>query len=96
MDVLIVMGMNVVYFYFVYIVLWVVMFFMFKGMDFFEMSVMFILFIILGKYLEVMVKGKILEVVVKLMDFVLDKVILFILDEEGDVVGEREIGVEFI
>lgn len=96
MDVLIAMGTNAAYFYSVYIVLRAATSPTFKGTDFFETSAMLISFIILGKYLEVMAKGKTSEAVAKLMDLAPDKATLLTLDEEGDVAGEREIGAELI
>lgn len=66
MDVLVVLGIIVVYVYFVSVVLYGVVIGILLLM-YFEVSVMFIIFVFLGKYLEVFVKGKILEVIGKLL-----------------------------
>lgn len=96
MDVLIVLGINVVYFYLVYIVLRVVILKKFEGIDFFEISFMFIFFIFLGKYLEVLVKGKILVVIVKFMDLVFGIAILLSFDGGGNIINEKDIDSRLI
>lgn len=96
MDVLIAMGTNAAYFYSVYTTLRAATSSTFKGTDFFETSAMLISFIILGKYLEVMAKGKTSEAIAKLMDLAPDTAILLTLDEDGNVTDEREIGSELI
>lgn len=93
MDVLVVVGINVVYFYFLYILIKDLIFEKFEGYDFFEISVMLIFFIFLGKYLEVVVKGKILDVLVKLIEFVFEIVCLVIIDGDGNVDFEIEISI---
>ena len=52
---------------------------------------MLILFIILGKYLEIMAKGKTSQAIAKLMNLAPDTAILLTVDEEGNVTGEEEI-----
>ncbi|KAG0606932.1 hypothetical protein M758_9G180400 [Ceratodon purpureus] len=91
MDVLIALGTNAAYFYSVYTVLRAATSSAFKGTDFFETSAMLISFIILGKYLEVMAKGKTSEAIAKLMDLAPDTATLLTLDEHGNVINEREI-----
>uniref|UniRef100_A0A0D3BVZ0 HMA domain-containing protein n=1 Tax=Brassica oleracea var. oleracea TaxID=109376 RepID=A0A0D3BVZ0_BRAOL len=54
-------------------------------------SAMLILFIILGKYLEIMAKGKTSQAIAKLMNLAPDTAILLTVDEEGNVTGEEEI-----
>ncbi|CAN6828651.1 unnamed protein product [Brassica oleracea] len=54
-------------------------------------SAMLISFIILGKYLEIMAKGKTSQAIAKLMNLAPDTAILLTVDEEGNVTGEEEI-----
>jgi Cu+-exporting ATPase len=96
MDVLIALGTNAAYFYSVYTILRAATSSTFKGTDFFETSAMLISFIILGKYLEVMAKGKTSEAIAKLMDLAPDTATLLTLDEHGNVTNEREISSELI
>jgi Cu+-exporting ATPase len=96
MDVLIALGTNAAYFYSVYTVLRAATSSAFKGTDFFETSAMLISFIILGKYLEVMAKGKTSEAIAKLMDLAPATANLLTLDEHGNVINEREISSELI
>jgi len=91
MDVLIALGTNAAYFYSVYSVLRAATSKIFEGTDFFETSAMLISFILLGKYLEVLAKGKTSNAIAKLMNLTPDTAILLSLDGEGNVVGEEEI-----
>ncbi|KAF3505380.1 hypothetical protein F2Q69_00040794 [Brassica cretica] len=91
MDVLIALGTNAAYFYSLYTVLRAATSPDFKGVDFFETSAMLISFIILGKYLEIMAKGKTSQAIAKLMNLAPDTAILLAVDEEGNVTGEEEI-----
>ncbi|CAL1375363.1 unnamed protein product [Linum trigynum] len=91
MDVLIALGTNAAYFYSVYSVLRAATSPNFESTDFFETSSMLISFILLGKYLEVLAKGKTSEAIAKLMDLAPDTAILLTLDDEGNVMGEEEI-----
>ncbi|EFH64218.1 hypothetical protein ARALYDRAFT_475008 [Arabidopsis lyrata subsp. lyrata] len=91
MDVLIALGTNAAYFYSLYTVLRAATSPDFKGVDFFETSAMLISFIILGKYLEVMAKGKTSQAIAKLMNLAPDTAILLTLDKEENVTGEEEI-----
>ncbi|BAT73085.1 hypothetical protein VIGAN_01054300 [Vigna angularis var. angularis] len=96
MDVLIALGTNTAYFYSVYSVLRAATSDGFKGTDFFETSAMLISFILLGKYLEVLAKGKTSDAIAKLMNLTPDTAILLTLDSEGNVVGEEEIDSRLI
>ena len=91
MDVLIALGTNSAYFYSVYSLFRAAYSRDFKGTDFFETSSMLISFILLGKYLEVLAKGKTSEAIAKLMDLVPETAILLTLDHEGNVLSEQEI-----
>ncbi|XP_030946288.1 probable copper-transporting ATPase HMA5 isoform X2 [Quercus lobata] len=91
MDVLIALGTNSAYFYSVYSVLRAAYSKDFKGTDFFETSSMLISFILLGKYLEVLAKGKTSEAIAKLMDLAPETAVLLTLDDEGNVISEQEI-----
>ncbi|KAF3448550.1 hypothetical protein FNV43_RR09263 [Rhamnella rubrinervis] len=96
MDVLISLGTNAAYFYSVYSVLRAATSSHFKGTDFFETSSMLISFILLGKYLEVLAKGKTSDAIAKLMDLAPETATLLTLDEEGNVVNEEEIDSRLI
>lgn len=96
MDVLIALGTNAAYFYSVYSVLRAATSPHFKGTDFFETSSMLISFILLGKYLEVLAKGKTSDAIAKLMDLAPETATLLTLDEEGNVTNEEEIDSRLI
>ncbi|XXG45303.1 hypothetical protein AAC387_Pa02g0419 [Persea americana] len=96
MDVLIALGTNAAYFYSVYSVLRAATSHDFESMDFFETSSMLISFILLGKYLEVLAKGKTSEAIAKLMDLAPDTATLLTLDSEGNVINEQEIDSRLI
>lgn len=91
MDVLIALGTNAAYFYSVYSVLRAATSEDFKSTDFFETSSMLISFILLGKYLEVLAKGKTSDAIAKLMDLAPETAILLTLDKEGNIISEQEI-----
>ncbi|KAK9143713.1 hypothetical protein Syun_013113 [Stephania yunnanensis] len=96
MDVLIALGTNAAYFYSVYSVLRAATSENFKSMDFFETSAMLISFILLGKYLEVLAKGKTSEAIAKLMNLAPETAILLTLDSKGNVINEEEIDSQLI
>lgn len=96
MDVLIALGTNAAYFYSVYSVVRAATSPDFKGTDFFETSAMLISFILLGKYLEVMAKGKTSEAIAKLMDLAPATATLLNFDDDGNIVGEEEIDSRLI
>lgn len=96
MDVLIALGTNAAYFYSVYSVLRAATSPSFESTDFFETSSMLISFILLGKYLEVLAKGKTSEAIEKLMDLTPDTATLLTLDSEGNVLNEEEIDSRLI
>ncbi|TQD95159.1 hypothetical protein C1H46_019246 [Malus baccata] len=96
MDVLIALGTNAAYFYSVYSVVRAATSPDFMGTDFFETSAMLISFILLGKYLEVLAKGKTSDAIAKLMDLAPETATLLVLDEEGNVINEEEIDSRLI
>ncbi|OVA14066.1 Cation-transporting P-type ATPase [Macleaya cordata] len=96
MDVLIALGTNAAYFFSVYSVIRAATSPNFKGTDFFETSSMLISFILLGKYLEVLAKGKTSEAIAKLMDLAPETATLLTLDSEGNVINEQEIDSRLI
>ncbi|URE06388.1 copper-transporting ATPase [Musa troglodytarum] len=96
MDVLIALGTNAAYFYSIYTVLRAATSPNFMGTDFFETSSMLISFILLGKYLEVLAKGKTSEAIAKLMNLAPETAILISYDNEGNVISEREIDSRLI
>ncbi|CAN6249678.1 unnamed protein product [Urochloa humidicola] len=96
MDVLIALGTNTAYFYSVYSVLRAATSDNYMSTDFFETSSMLISFILLGKYLEILAKGKTSEAIAKLMDLAPETATLLIHDREGNVAGEKEIDSRLI
>lgn len=96
MDVLITLGTNAAYFYSVYIVLRAATSPDFDGTDFFETSSMLITFILLGKYLEILAKGKTSEAIAKLKHLAPETATLLTLDGHGNVIREVEISSELI
>ncbi|CAJ1927922.1 unnamed protein product [Sphenostylis stenocarpa] len=91
MDVLIALGTNAAYFYSFYSILRAATSPHFEGNDFFETSAMLISFILLGKYLEILAKGKTSDAIAKLMNLTPDTAVLLTLDGDGNVAGEEEI-----
>ncbi|KAM7278756.1 hypothetical protein ACFE04_005890 [Oxalis oulophora] len=96
MDVLIALGTNAAYFYSVYSIVRAATSKDFEGTDFFETSSMLISFILLGKFLEVLAKGKTSEAIAKLMDLAPETATLLTLNEEGNVINEEEIDSRLI
>ncbi|XP_057451403.1 copper-transporting ATPase HMA4-like [Lotus japonicus] len=96
MDVLVALGTNAAYFYSLYIVIKALTSDTFEGQDFFETSSMLISFILLGKYLEMVAKGKTSDALGKLTQLVPDKAYLVIIDADGNVITETEIETQLI
>ncbi|GFQ06142.1 probable copper-transporting ATPase hma5 [Phtheirospermum japonicum] len=96
MDVLVALGTNAAYFYSIYIMLKALSSESFEGQDFFETSSMLISFILLGKYLEVLAKGKTSDALAKLSELAPDSACLLTLDAEGNVISETEIDTQLI
>ncbi|KAL8245505.1 hypothetical protein R6Q59_011763 [Mikania micrantha] len=96
MDVLVALGTNAAYFYSVYTVIKASLSDKFEGQDFFETSTMLISFILLGKYLESMAKGKTSDALAKLTDLAPDTACLLTVDNEGTILSETEINTRLI
>ncbi|CAN4118047.1 unnamed protein product [Withania somnifera] len=96
MDVLIALGTNAAYFYSVYIMIKALTSNSFEGQDFFETSPMLISFILLGKYLEVIAKGKTSDALAKLTELAPETVYLLTLDGAGNIISETEISSQLI
>ncbi|KVH90809.1 Cation-transporting P-type ATPase, partial [Cynara cardunculus var. scolymus] len=96
MDVLVALGTNAAYFYSVYTVIKALLSDKFEGQDFFETSTMLISFILLGKYLESMAKGKTSDALAKLTDLAPDTACLLTMSEEGNTPSETEINTRLI
>lgn len=96
MDVLVALGTNAAYFYSIYVMIKALTSESFEGQDFFETSSMLISFILLGKYLEVLAKGKTSDALAKLTDLAPDKAYLLTLDGDGNVISEMEISTQLI
>ncbi|KAE8732311.1 putative copper-transporting ATPase HMA5 [Hibiscus syriacus] len=95
MDVLIALGTNSAYFI-LYTLIRAATSPDFEGTDFFETSAMLISFILLGKYLKVLAKGKTSAAIGKLMNLAPETAILLTLNEGGNVIGEEEIDSQLI
>jgi Cu+-exporting ATPase len=63
---------------------------------FFDTSAMLISFVLLGKYLETVAKGKTSEAIRKLMSLQPPTAVLLVTDESGQVIQEREMAIELI
>ncbi|KAH0716312.1 hypothetical protein KY284_009217 [Solanum tuberosum] len=96
MDVLIALGTNAAYFYSVYIMVKALTSNSFEGQDFFETSPMLISFILLGKYLEVLAKGKTSDALAKLTELAPETAYLLTLDGAGNFISETEISSQLI
>ncbi|CAI9106539.1 OLC1v1005723C1 [Oldenlandia corymbosa var. corymbosa] len=96
MDVLVALGTNAAYFYSIYIMMKALTSELFEGQDFFETSAMLISFISLGKYLEVLAKGKTSDALAKLTDLAPETAHLLTLDDEGNAISETEISTQLI
>ncbi|KAH6830615.1 copper-exporting ATPase / responsive-to-antagonist 1 / copper-transporting ATPase [Perilla frutescens var. hirtella] len=90
MDVLVALGTSASYFYSV----WALLYGAITGFwspRYFETSAMLITFVLLGKYLESLAKGKTSDAIRKLVELTPATATLLIKDTGGKVVGEREI-----
>ncbi|GAB2277008.1 Copper-transporting ATPase hma4 [Dionaea muscipula] len=96
MDVLVALGTNVAYFYSVYILIKALTLDKFEGQEFFETSAMLISFILLGKYLEVVAKGKTSDALAKLTVLAPDTASLVKMDNDGNAILETEISTQLI
>ncbi|KAL1567543.1 serine/threonine protein kinase Ran1, variant 3 [Salvia divinorum] len=90
MDVLIALGTSASYFYSIYALLYGAIT-GFWSPRYFETSAMLITFVLLGKYLESLAKGKTSDAIRKLVELAPATATLLIEDTGGKVVGEREI-----
>ncbi|KAF3790266.1 Copper-transporting ATPase [Nymphaea thermarum] len=89
MDVLVALGTSATYFYSVYALLYGAMT-GFWSPTYFETSAMLITFVLWGKYLEAVAKGKTSEAIKKLIELAPATALLLIMDS-GKCIGEREI-----
>ncbi|KAL5719685.1 P-type Cu(+) transporter [Ranunculus cassubicifolius] len=96
MDVLVALGTNAAYFYSVYSLIKALASSSFEGQDFFETSTMLISFILLGKYLEVVAKGKTSDALAKLTDLAPETAFLLTMDVNENVIAENEISTQLI
>ncbi|CAN1354745.1 Copper-transporting ATPase HMA4 [Linum perenne] len=96
MDVLVALGTNAAYFYSVYVIIKATTSYNFEGQDFFETSAMLISFILLGKYLEVVAKGKTSDALAKLTELSPETARLLTLDSNGNAISEEEISTQLI
>ncbi|XP_047308601.1 copper-transporting ATPase RAN1-like [Impatiens glandulifera] len=90
MDVLVALGTSASYFYSVYALLYEAIT-GFWSPTYFETSAMLITFVLLGKYLETLAKGKTSDAIKKLVELAPGTALLLVLDKDGNILGEREI-----
>ncbi|XP_027184980.1 copper-transporting ATPase RAN1 [Coffea eugenioides] len=90
MDVLVALGTSASYFYSVYALLYGAVT-GFWSPTYFETSAMLITFVLLGKYLETVAKGKTSDAIKKLVELAPATATLLLKDKEGKIVGERQI-----
>jgi Cu+-exporting ATPase len=90
MDVLVALGTSAAYFYSVCALLYGAVT-GFWSPTYFETSAMLITFVLLGKYLECLAKGKTSEAIKKLVELAPATALLVIKDKGGKVIGEKEI-----
>ncbi|KAL5200096.1 hypothetical protein ABZP36_021299 [Zizania latifolia] len=90
MDVLVVLGTTASYVYSVCALVYGA-FTGFRPPIYFETSAMIITFVLFGKYLEVLAKGKTSDAIKKLVELVPATALLLLKDKEGKYVEEREI-----
>ncbi|KAL2524712.1 Copper-transporting ATPase RAN1 [Abeliophyllum distichum] len=90
MDVLVALGTSVSYFYSVCALLYGAIT-GFWSPTYFETSAMLITFVLLGKYLESLAKGKTSDAIRKLVELTPATATLLVQDKGGKIVGEREI-----
>ncbi|CAH1427752.1 unnamed protein product [Lactuca virosa] len=90
MDVLVALGTTASYFYSVYALLYGAIT-GFWSPTYFETSAMLITFVLLGKYLESLAKGKTSDAIKKLVELVPATALLLLKDKGGKNIGEREI-----
>jgi Cu+-exporting ATPase len=91
MDLLIAIGTSAAYFFSVFSMIYPLVEPQFEGEIFFETSALLITFVVLGKYLEAMAKGKTSNAIKRLMG--LQAKTATILDKEGN---EQEIAIELV
>ncbi|XP_076932783.1 copper-transporting ATPase RAN1-like [Bidens hawaiensis] len=90
MDVLVALGSTAAYVYSVYALLYGAVT-GFWSPTYFETSAMLITFVLLGKYLESLAKGKTSDAIKKLVELVPATALLLVKDKDGKSIGEREI-----
>ncbi|KAL8101400.1 hypothetical protein AgCh_033326 [Apium graveolens] len=90
MDVLVALGTSASYFYSVYALIYGAVT-GFWSPTYFETSAMLITFVLLGKYLETLAKGKTSDAIKKLVELTPATALLLLKDKGGKVIGEREI-----
>ncbi|KAL1833861.1 hypothetical protein DCAR_0103998 [Daucus carota subsp. sativus] len=90
MDVLVALGTSASYFYSVCALLYGAVT-GFWSPTYFETSAMLITFVLLGKYLETLAKGKTSDAIKKLVELAPATAILLLKDKGGKIVGEKEI-----
>ncbi|RZC64210.1 hypothetical protein C5167_025966 [Papaver somniferum] len=96
MDVLVALGTSAAYFYSLYVLITAFTSETFQGMDIFETSALLNTFIILGKYLEVLAKGRTSDALAKLNKLAADTALLLSFDGNENVISEDEISTSLL
>jgi len=96
MNVLVVIGTTSAYLYSVFAIFYGIEHPMFMVKTFFDMSIMLIPIILLGKYLELTAKGKTSDAIHKLLNLQSKVAVLIELDENKELKSEKEIEVDLV
>jgi Cu+-exporting ATPase len=95
MNVLITLGTTVAYFYSLMSALFGMFYVDYKSNDFFETSIFLITFVILGRYLENLAKGKTSEAISKLLSLQAKTAIVLSTQPNGEIV-EEEVSIDLV
>eukprot|EP00249_Psilotum_nudum_P020231 c27613_g1_i1 orf=530-3580(+) len=95
MDVLVILGTTSAYVYSVFALLYGAIT-GFQANTYFETTAMLFTFVLLGKYLEVVAKGKTSEAIGKLLELAPTAAVLLSLDSDGKPIKEREIHAQLV
>eukprot|EP00698_Gefionella_okellyi_P017841 TRINITY_DN527_c0_g1_i1.p1 TRINITY_DN527_c0_g1~~TRINITY_DN527_c0_g1_i1.p1 ORF type:complete len:987 (+),score=218.41 TRINITY_DN527_c0_g1_i1:159-3119(+) len=96
MDVLVVLGTGAAYFYSAFSIIVAMVNSEYEAVAFFESSAMLITFIILGRLLENIAKGRTSEAISKLLHLQAATAFLVELDKDGQVLEQREIAADLV
>jgi len=96
MDVLVAMGTSVAYFYSLGAVFYRISYPMDAPVQFFETAAMLIAFVMMGKWLELLAKGRTSEAIQKLMQLQPPVAVVLTFDKGGNLIKETEVPTELL